>query len=61
MSLPVYIALGIPPVYVVLLAATTVVADVFMTLLNTTGYLTADVLVGRFAAEARETPRAEAA
>jgi Na+/H+-dicarboxylate symporter len=48
-SLPLYIALGIPPEYVVLLAATTALADVFMTLLNTTGYLTADVLVARLA------------
>jgi Na+/H+-dicarboxylate symporter len=53
MSLPIYIALGIPPEYVVLFAATTAVADVFMTLLNTTGYLAANLIVARFATRPR--------
>lgn len=48
-SLPAYIAAGIPGEYVVLLGATTMLADVFMTVLNATGYLGASVLVDRFA------------
>ena len=45
-SLPLYVAVGIPPEYVVLLAATTAVTDILMTVLNSTGYLTAAVLLG---------------
>jgi len=48
-SLPAYVAAGIPGEYVVLLGATTFLVDVFMTLLNTTGYMTANVLLGRWA------------
>jgi Na+/H+-dicarboxylate symporter len=51
-SLPAYVAAGIPPEYVVLLGATTAVTDVFMTVLNSTGYMAANVLIGRFAAGA---------
>ena len=50
-SMPLYVAVGIPPEYVLLLAASTAVTDVLMTVLNSTGYLTAAVLVDRFAAE----------
>jgi Na+/H+-dicarboxylate symporter len=46
-SLPAYVAAGIPPEYVVLLGATTALTDVFLTLINTTGYLVAAVLVSR--------------
>jgi Na+/H+-dicarboxylate symporter len=48
-SMPLYVAVGIPPEYVVLLAASTAVTDLLMTVLNSTGYLTATVLVARFA------------
>lgn len=48
-SMPLYVAVGIPPEYVVLLAATTAVTDVLMTVLNSTGYMTAAVLVNRLA------------
>lgn len=47
-SLPAYVAAGIPGQFVVLLGATTFLVDVFMTLLNTTGYMTANVLLGRW-------------
>jgi proton glutamate symport protein len=53
-SLPAYVAAGVPAEYVVLLGATTAVTDIFMTLLNTTGYFSANVLIGRFAAPRRE-------
>jgi proton glutamate symport protein len=46
-SLPAYVAAGIPAEYVVLLGATTWMADVFMTVLNTTGYQTANILISR--------------
>ena len=46
-SLPAYVAAGIPAEYVVLLGATTMVTDIFMTVLNTSGYLTAGVVVDR--------------
>jgi len=49
-SLPAYVAAGIPAEYVLLLGAATAVTDVFQTLLNTTGYMSANVLIGRFAA-----------
>lgn len=48
-SLPAYVSAGIPPEYVILLGATNAVTDVLMTVLNTTGYLVAAVVVGRFA------------
>ena len=48
-SLPAYIAAGIPGEYVVLLGATTMITDIFMTVLNTSGYLTAGVVVDRYA------------
>ncbi len=47
-SLPAYVAVGIPPQYVLLLSATNAVTDVVMTILNTTGYLVSAVLVQRF-------------
>lgn len=46
-SLPAFVAAGIPPEYVVLLAATTWIVDVFLTIINSTGYLTAAVIVSR--------------
>ena len=46
-AMPAFVAAGISPAYVALLGSTTVLADVFETVLNTTGYLTAAVLVGR--------------
>ena len=52
-SMPLYVAVGIPPEYVLLLAASSAVTDVLMTVLNSTGYLTAAVLVHRFAAVGR--------
>ena len=58
-SLPAYVAAGIPAEYVVLLGATTMITDIFMTVLNTSGYLTAGVIVDRCARarEASEGPR----
>lgn len=47
-SLPAYVAVGIPPQYVLMLGATNAVTDVVMTILNTTGYLISTVLVRRF-------------
>jgi Na+/H+-dicarboxylate symporter len=60
-SLPAYVAAGIPAEYVVLLGATTMVTDIFMTVLNTSGYLTAGVIVDRMsqARAASEGPRME--
>jgi Na+/H+-dicarboxylate symporter len=46
-SLPAFVAAGIPPEYVVLLAATTWIVDVFLTIINSTGYMTAAVIVSR--------------
>ena len=46
-SLPAYVAAGIPAEYVVLLAATTWMTDMLMTVLNSTGYLASAVLVER--------------
>jgi Na+/H+-dicarboxylate symporter len=40
-SLPAYVAAGVPPEYVVLLGATTAITDIFLTMINTTGYFTA--------------------
>lgn len=48
-SLPAYVAAGIPAEYVILVGAAVIVTDVFQTLLNTTSYMSANVLVGRFA------------
>lgn len=60
-SLPAYIAAGIPGEYVVLLSATTMVTDIFMTVLNTTGYFAAGVIVDRFVARGAVASRAEPA
>ncbi len=49
-SLPAYVAAGIPAEYVVLLGVATGLTDIFMTVLNTTGYMSANVIVARFAA-----------
>lgn len=47
-GLPAYITAGVPAPYVILLGATNSITDVLMTVLNTTGYLIATVLVRRF-------------
>jgi Na+/H+-dicarboxylate symporter len=60
-SLPAYVAAGIPAEYVVLLGATTMVTDIFMTVLNTSGYLTAGVIVDRWSSVARESGHPEPA
>lgn len=46
-NLPAYVAAGIPPEYVLLLAPLNAVADFLLTVLNTTGYMTANVLIAR--------------
>ena len=46
-SMPAYVAAGIPPEYVLLLAPLNAIADVLLTVLNTTGYMTANVLIAR--------------
>jgi Na+/H+-dicarboxylate symporter len=45
--IPAYVAVGIPPEYVILLGAATALVDVFLTVLNSTGYLTATALTAR--------------
>jgi Na+/H+-dicarboxylate symporter len=52
-SLPVYVAAGVPAEYVVLIGTTEWMNDMIMTVLNSTGYLTAAVLVERFAGQRR--------
>lgn len=47
-SLPAYVAAGIPAEYVVLMNVVVSMTDVFRTVLNTSGYMTAAVLVDRF-------------
>lgn len=49
-SLPAYVAAGVPAEYVVLLGVATSLTDIFLTVLNSSGYLTAAVLVDRFGA-----------
>lgn len=58
-SLPAYVAAGVPPEYVVLLGATTAVTDIFMTVLNSSGYLTAAAVTARFTV--RPAPQRQAA
>jgi Na+/H+-dicarboxylate symporter len=58
-SLPAYVAAGIPPEYVVLLGATTSIVDPILTLLNSTGYMTANVVIGRFVSGRAPVPQAE--
>lgn len=60
-SLPAFVAAGIPAEYAVLLGSTTFIVDVFLTVLNSTGYLTASALVARIAASARAFVPAAAA
>lgn len=48
-SAPAYVSIGIPAHYVILLGTVTPITDVFQTLINTTGYMTVNVLVARFA------------
>ena len=48
-SLPAYVAAGVPAEYVVLLSVAVSLTDIFLTLLNTSGYLTAAAVVDRFA------------
>jgi proton glutamate symport protein len=47
-DLPAFAAAGIPVEYVILLGTTDWIVDVFKTVLNTTGYQTANVLIARF-------------
>lgn len=60
-SMPAYVAAGIPAEYVVLLGAATSITDMVLTFLNTTSYMSANVLVGRFAAARPTVPAAEPA
>ena len=46
-SLPAYVAVGVPPEYVVLLGVAVSLTDVVLTLLNTSGYLAAAAMVDR--------------
>lgn len=46
-SLPAYVAAGVPAEYVVLLGVATSLTDIFLTVLNSSGYLTAAALVDR--------------
>jgi Na+/H+-dicarboxylate symporter len=46
-SLPAYIAAGVPPEYVLLLAPLNAIVDPLLTVLNASGYLTANVMVAR--------------
>lgn len=46
-NLPAYVAAGIPPEYVLLLAPLNGLVDFLLTVLNTTGYMTANVLIAR--------------
>lgn len=48
-SVPAFVAVGIPPAYVVLFGAVTAFTDAFLTLINTTGYLAANIVVARLA------------
>jgi Na+/H+-dicarboxylate symporter len=48
-SVPAYVAVGIPPQYVVLFGTVTALTDAFLTLINTTGYMAANIVVTRFA------------
>jgi len=54
-NLPLYVSLGIAPDYVILLGATTAITDVLQTLLNSTGYMGANVLVARLLATKRRS------
>jgi proton glutamate symport protein len=56
--LPVYLSLGIPAQYYLLTETITAISDPFDTMVNTTGYMTANVLVARMSSEA--TPPSEA-
>lgn len=46
-SLPAFVAVGVPPEYVVLLGVAVSITDVVLTLLNTSGYLAAAAIVDR--------------
>jgi Na+/H+-dicarboxylate symporter len=56
-SLPAFVAAGIPAEYVLLLGATRAISDVFLTVLNSTGYLTATVLISRLSSRFAGTAR----
>jgi len=55
-SLPAYVAAGIPAEYVVLLGVVVTFTDVLLTLLNTTGYMSATALVDRWRAAPAPEP-----
>jgi Na+/H+-dicarboxylate symporter len=56
-TLPAYLAAGVPIEGVVLVKVVDVIPDVFKTLLNVTGYMTATVLLGRFVGKAARSER----
>jgi len=61
MTLPLYVAVGIPVEGVILLKAMDGVPDIFKTLLNTTGYMSAAVVVARISGwKAVRVPKAVA-
>lgn len=51
-ALPAYVAAGIPAEYVVMLSVVVSLTDIFLTLLNTSGYMAAAVLAERFGGRA---------
>ena len=57
-SLPAYVSIGIPPDYVLLLGASIAVADVIETVLNSTGYMSANVIVSRLLTRIRAPAKA---
>lgn len=57
-NLPAYVAAGIPPEYVLLLAPLNGVVDFLLTVINTTGYMTANVLIARVASSRSATAEA---
>lgn len=57
-SLPAYVAAGIPAEYVVLLGVAVTLTDVLLTLLNTTGYMSATALVDRWRSAPARDPEA---
>lgn len=60
-SLPIYVAVGIPGEYALLVGTATAVTDWLMTLVNTTSYLSATALVARWIGAPASVPAAEPA
>lgn len=59
-TLPAFLAIGVPMEGVLLLAAVDVIPDIFKTLLNVTGDMTATTIVARLVPGSRATWRAPA-